>query len=420
MNTIVVGMQWGDEGKGKIIDYLCRDKDIIVRFQGGNNAGHTVVINGKKFVFHLIPSGILRKGKTCVIGNGVVIDPKVLIEEIETLKKEGIMVTPKNLKISSFAHVIMPYHRIMDGLREKKRVQKIGTTMRGIGPCYMDKVARCGIRMIDLVEPAIFSLKLRDNLQEKNSLFEKAYEVQEFSYDAVYREYREFAEILKPYIRDVTDLFYEKKEKSFLFEGAQGTFLDIDFGTYPFVTSSSTIASNSLLGSGLSFIKINEIIGVAKAYTTRVGEGPFPTELTAKLGQYFQKKGKEFGATTGRPRRCGWLDLVILKRAKILNNVSKIILTKLDILDGLQEIKVCVKYERNNQPFKGFPVDLSKVTPIYRTLKGWKDSTENIRTYKALPFAARKYIEYIENFVDCEVAYVSVGEMREAIIKKIK
>lgn len=420
MNTVVVGLQWGDEGKGKIIDYLCRQRDIIVRFQGGNNAGHTVVIDGKKFIFHLIPSGILHKGKICVIGNGVVVDPKVLIEEIDTLRKKGVAVSPKNLRISCFAHVIMPYHRIMDGLREKKRVQKIGTTMRGIGPCYVDKAARCGIRMIDLIDPSAFSFKLKDNLQEKNPLFEKAYEAEQFSYETVYREYQTYAEILKPYICDPLNLFYRTGQKSFLFEGAQGTFLDVDFGTYPFVTSSSTIASNALLGSGLSFVKIGEIIGVAKAYTTRVGEGPFPTELSNELGQYFQKKGKEFGATTGRPRRCGWLDLVLLKRAKILNNVNKIILTKLDILDGLQEIKICVKYARDKKIVREFPLDLTGVNPVYETVRGWNESTENIRTYGQLPLYARKYIGKIEDFLECEISYVSVGEMRNAIIHKNK
>jgi adenylosuccinate synthase len=418
MNTVVVGMQWGDEGKGKIIDYLCRDRDIVVRFQGGNNAGHTVVINGKKFIFHLIPSGILHKGKICLIGNGVVVDPKVLIEEIETLRKGGITVSPKNLKISRFAHVIMPYHRIMDALREKKRTHKIGTTMRGIGPCYADKAARCGIRMADIADSLVFALKLKDNLQEKNHLFEKAYEAQEFSYEAIYQEYQSYAEILKPYICDPLEVFYRMKEKKFLFEGAQGTFLDIDFGTYPFVTSSSTVASNALLGSGLPFVKINGIIGVAKAYTTRVGEGPFPTEMPPDIGQYFQKKGKEFGATTGRPRRCGWLDLVLLKRAKMLNNINKIILTKLDILDGLPEIKICIKYEQDKKIIKDFPLDLTNVTPLYETVEGWSASTENIRTYKELPLTARKYIAKIESFLECKICYISVGEMRNAIIPK--
>ncbi|MCM8831115.1 MAG: adenylosuccinate synthase [Candidatus Omnitrophica bacterium] len=421
MNIVVVGLQWGDEGKGKIIDYLSRQKDIIVRFQGGNNAGHTVVVDDKKFVFHLIPSGILHKNKICIIGNGLVIDPEVLISEIEALKKEKIKVTPKNLKISHLAHVIMPYHKLMDAMREKLRIQKIGTTQRGIGPCYVDKVARCGIRMIDLIRPEIFELKLKDNLQEKNPIFEKVYNCKGFDFKKIYKQYLEFAKILKPFICDVVDYCYNKRNKSYLFEGAQGTFLDIDFGTYPFVTSSSTISTNALLGSGLSFIKIDKIIGVAKAYTTRVGEGPFPTELKEDLGKYFQKKGKEFGATTGRARRCGLLDLVLLKRAVILNNVSEIILTKLDVLDGVEEIKVCVSYEYKNKIMSNFNFssDLSEVIPVYKTLRGWKESTENIRSYKNLPLNAKKYISNIEKFLGCPITYISVGEMRDAIIKKL-
>lgn len=418
MNTVVVGLQWGDEGKGKIIDYLCRDKDIVVRFQGGNNAGHTVVVNGKKFIFHLIPSGILRKNKICIIGNGVVIDPRVLIDEIQVLKKEGIQVSPANLKISSLAHVIMPYHRIMDSLREKKRIQKIGTTQRGIGPCYVDKAARCGIRIIDLMNPKIFSFKLKDNLQEKNPLFTKAYGFKVFSFKAICQEYRRYAKLLQPYVCDVADVFYKQRAKQFLFEGAQGTFLDVDFGTYPFVTSSSTTAANALLGSGLPFVRIDEVIGVAKAYTTRVGEGPFPTELKGKMGAYFQKRGKEFGATTGRPRRCGWLDLVVLQRAKILNNIDKIILTKLDILDEMKTIKICTAYKERNKPITTFPYDLSKIKPVYEETGGWQETTEDIREYGRLPQAARRYVEKIETFLDCDVAYISVGEMREAIIKK--
>ncbi|MFA5336951.1 MAG: adenylosuccinate synthase [Candidatus Omnitrophota bacterium] len=417
MNTVLIGMQWGDEGKGKIIDFICRNKDVIVRFQGGNNAGHTVILNGKRIVFHLIPSGLLHKGKICAIGNGVVIDPKVLIEEINSLKKEGVEVSANNLKISLFSHVIMPYHHIMDGLREKKRIQKIGTTMRGIGPCYSDKASRCGIRMIDLINPEIFTLKLKDNLAEKNEIFEKIYGLKAFAFDDIYKEYSEYAKILRPYACELVDFFYKLRNKKFLFEGAQGTFLDIDFGTYPFVTSSSTVSSNAILGSGLSFIKNEEIIGVAKAYTTRVGEGSFPTELNSELGGYFQNKGKEFGATTGRPRRCGWLDLALLKRAKSLNNVNKIILTKLDILDDLKEIEICTAYKQNGKILKEFPFDLSKVLPVYETMKGWRKKTENIRRYKDLPIEAKKYIEYIEKYLDCEISYISVGEMRDAIIK---
>ncbi|MCM8787507.1 MAG: adenylosuccinate synthase [Candidatus Omnitrophica bacterium] len=421
MNVVVVGLQWGDEGKGKIIDYLSQQKDIIVRFQGGNNAGHTVVVGEKKFIFHLIPSGILHKNKICIIGNGLVIDPEVLISEIETLRAENIEVSPQNLKISHLSHIIMPYHKLIDALREKIRIQKIGTTQRGIGPCYVDKVARCGIRMIDLMRPEVFEFKLKDNLQEKNPLFKKVYNCKGFSFSEIYEKYLEFAKILKPYVCDIVDYCYEKRNKSYLFEGAQGTFLDIDFGTYPFVTSSSTISTGALLGSGLSFIKINKIIGVTKAYTTRVGEGPFPTELKEDLGKYFQKKGREFGATTGRVRRCGLLDLVLLKRAVILNNVNEIILTKLDVLDGIDEIKICISYEYKNKMISNysFPPDLSEVVPIYKTLKGWKESTENIRGYKKLPSAAKKYIHTIEKFVGCKITYISVGKMRDAIIKKL-
>jgi adenylosuccinate synthase len=418
MNTVVVGLQWGDEGKGKIIDYLCRDKDVVVRFQGGNNAGHTVVVEGKKFVFHLIPSGILRKGKVCVIGKGVVIDPKILIEEINYLKEGGVEVSPDNLKISAFSHVIMPYHRVMDTFREQKRIQKIGTTKRGIGPCYVDRVGRCGIRMMDLINTDSFSLKVKDNLREKNPLFEKVYEFEGFSYEEIFEEYQKYAQVLAPYVCDIEDFFYKGRRDNFLFEGAQGTFLDIDYGTYPFVTSSSTVATNASLGSGLSFVKIDEVFGVTKAYTTRVGEGPFPTELKDELGSHFQSKGNEFGATTGRPRRCGWLDLVLLKRSKILNNVDKIILTKLDVLDGLEEIKICVEYKQNGKTLEIFPFNLSGIEPVYETLPGWQDSISNMRSYKELPSNAKKYIERIEDYLSCKAEYVSVGQMREAIVCK--
>ncbi len=418
MNIALVGLQWGDEGKGKIIDYLCRSSDIIVRFQGGNNAGHTVVINDKKFVFHLIPSGILRKGKICVIGNGVVVDPKVLIEEITALKKSGVKISNRNLKISPFCHMIMPYHRLMDALREQIKFQKIGTTKRGIGPCYADKITRCGIRMMDFIEQKIFFRKLKDNLVEKNAIFKKVYGVKGFSVSEIYKEYSRLAKILKPYVCNLTDYFYRLKNKSFLFEGAQGTFLDIDFGTYPFVTSSSVIAPNAFLGSGFGFLKLNKIIGVAKAYTTRVGEGPFPTELDGAYLNYFRTTGCEFGATTGRPRRCGWLDLILLQQAVRLNNVSEIILTKLDILDQLEKIKVCVKYRSSDTAIKGFPCDLSKVKPVYKEFNGWTFSTYNIRSFRNLPQPAKNYINFIEDFLGTKITFVSVGEKREAILEK--
>ena len=420
MNKIIVGLQWGDEGKGKVIDYLCKDSDIIARFQGGNNAGHTVVINGEKFVFHLIPSGILREGKICAIGNGVVIDPKVLIEEIKFLKNKGVEVSPENLKISAFCHTIMPYHSAMDTLREKKRVQKIGTTKRGIGPCYMDKISRCGIRMIDFIDLSTFSKKLKDNLDEKNCIFKNVYGFAGFSFDSIYNEYANFAKTLKPYVHDLVEYFYKEREKRFLFEGAQGTFLDIDFGTYPFVTSSSVVSSNALLGAGLPFVKINKIIGIAKAYTTRVGEGPFPTELEDEILNFFRNKGVEFGATTGRPRRCGWLDLVLLKRAVLLNGITDLVVTKLDVLEGLKEIKVCVDYKLGNETLKQFPYTLENVEPVYKKFKGWNCCINNIREFTQLPEEAQDYITYIEGFLGINVKLISLGESRESILEKYR
>jgi len=421
MNTAVVGLQWGDEGKGKIIDYLSDRVDIVVRFQGGNNAGHTVVVDGRKFVFHLIPSGILRPDKVCVIGNGVVIDPKVLIEEIQNLRRQGVKISPRNLKISHLSHVIMPYHKIMDSLREKKRVQKIGTTKRGIGPCYVDKVSRCGIRIADIIDPRVFAMKLKDNLREKNPLFKNVYGITPFSFAKVFKEYSAYARILKDFTCDVTDFLYTQRKKKFLFEGAQGTFLDVDFGTYPFVTSSSTIAANALLGAGASFIKLDRIIGVSKAYTTRVGEGPFPTEFMGKALRDIRQRGAEFGATTGRPRRCGWLDLVLVARAARLNGVSEIALTKLDVLDGIKTLKAAATYTYRNKRLKSFPTTpqmMDSLKPLYKEFRGWSSSTVEVRTYGKLPHAARRYIEAIEKYVGVKITFISVGSKRRDIIKR--
>ena len=415
MNSVVVGLQWGDEGKGKIIDYLAKDTDIIVRFQGGNNAGHTVVFGNRKFVFHVIPSGILRKNKVCVIGNGVVIDPKVLLSEITGLKAKGIDVSPRNLKISLLSHVIMPYHKLMDSFRESRRIQKIGTTMRGIGPCYVDKFSRCGIRMADLINPKKFTLKLRDNLKEKNPLFVKVYKRAPFSFKKILDEYCYYAKLLKPYCCDTIDFFYKNKRKRFLFEGAQGTFLDIDYGTYPFVTSSHTVSSNAILGSGAAPIKIDRIIGVTKSYATRVGEGPFPTELKGKLGDYFRNRGREFGATTNRPRRCGWLDLVLLKRAVMVNSVTEIALTKLDVLDGTEEIKVCIDYKGETKE-RHSDYGLDEVKPFYKNLKGWNKDLSSVRNYADLASFAKKYIVFIERFIRRKISFISVGELRKAVI----
>jgi len=418
MNRVLVGLQWGDEGKGKVIDYLCRESDVVVRFQGGNNAGHTVVVNKKKFVFHLIPSGILRNDKICAIGNGVVIDPRVLIAEINALKEAGIKVTSRNLKISPFCHVILPYHCMMDTLREGGRAEKIGTTKRGIGPCYSDRVSRCGIRMVDFIDPIVFLSRLESNLSEKNAIFRKVYGFKGFSARAIYNEYKLFSDTLKPYLCDLSDYFHKQQNKSFLFEGAQGTFLDIDFGTYPFVTSSSVVAANASLGSGISYVKVNKIIGVMKAYTTRVGEGPFPTELSGDFLDYFRTTGGEFGATTGRPRRCGWLDLVLLKRAVLINGITDLIVTKLDVLDNLEKIKVCIAYKYKNRKLTHFPYTLKDVEPIYKVFKGWKNSSCLARNFNNLSRSAQVYIGFIENYLGVRVKFVSVGEKREAIFKR--
>jgi adenylosuccinate synthase len=419
-NTVLVGLQWGDEGKGKIIDYLCRNADVVVRFQGGNNAGHTVITNQKKFVFHLIPSGILHKNKICVIGQGVVVDPEILLKEIENLKKVGIPVSKKNLKISNFCHIIMPYHRIIDSLREQKRVEKIGTTKRGIGPCYKDRVSRCGIRMGDFIDPKAFAFKLKDNLREKNPIFKEAYGQKGFRFDSVYNKYKKLAKKIEPFVCDVTDYFYKKQNKKFLFEGAQGTFLDIDAGTYPFVTSSSVVASNALLGSGLAFINIKKRFGVAKAYTTRVGEGPFPTELKAEVLDYLQDEGGEFGATTGRPRRCGWLDLVLLKRAIKVNSINSLIITKLDVLGNLGKIKICIKYKKNGKIIKNFPYSLENLKPVYKEFRGWNKDISKIKSFSKLPKAAKTYLNFIEKYLGIPINFISVGKDREEILKKRK
>ncbi|MBN2120654.1 MAG: adenylosuccinate synthase [Candidatus Omnitrophica bacterium] len=423
MNLAVVGLQWGDEGKGKIIDWLSSDSDFIVRFQGGNNAGHTVVINGKKFVFHLIPSGILRKGKVCVIGNGVVIDPEILIEEVTRLRKEGIEITPKNLKISLLSHLIMPYHRNLDALREKRRTNKIGTTKRGIGPCYVDKFSRCGIRVIDLIDPDVFKDKLADNLREKNPLFKDVFGAEPFSFEEILSQYSEFARILRPFAADTVETLRRAQEdkKSILFEGAQGTFLDIDFGTYPFVTSSNTISSAAGAGSGFPFLKIKKVLGVAKAYTTRVGQGPFPTEVEGKYSNFLREKGGEFGATTGRPRRCGWLDLVLLKRAAQLNGVTSLALTKIDVLDELSDIEICTSYKYKSKTAKNFPLSIkewSSIKPVYRKFKGWNKPTTSIRSYAKLPTRTKDYINIIEDYLKLKVEFISVGSLREAVIKR--
>ncbi len=421
MNLVVMGAQWGDEGKGKLIDIVSRDTDITVRYQGGNNAGHTVVVGDKEYIFHLLPSAILHRGKVCVIGNGVVVDPLALLEEINALEKRGVSVTPRRLKISDRCHVVMPYHRVLDGLRETKRKNKIGTTGRGIGPCYADKVTRCGIRMVDLLNPRVLRAKLEDNLREKNEVFQKVFDHKAYSFEGVYKEYLAYGKKLAPYICD-TMLYLNRaidKKKSILFEGAQGTFLDIDFGTYPFVTSSNSIVGGVCVGSGVAPTKIDKAIACVKAYTTRVGEGPFPTEFSTRLMEEIRKKGNEFGATTGRPRRCGWFDSVLVRYAVIVNGISDLAIMKLDVLDDLKKIKICTGYRYRGKLYKDFPTDfevLSMAKPVYEEMDGWVMPTSGIRSYRQLPKNARNYIKRLEDLLKVGVKYISIGTKRDEII----
>ena len=420
MNLVLVGTQWGDEGKGKIIDILSAKVDYIVRYQGGNNAGHTVVVGDKEYVFHLMPSGILHRGKICCIGNGVVIDPLVLLSEMEKIKKAGIDINGR-LKISTLAHVILPYHKILDCLRETKRKNKIGTTGRGIGPCYADKITRCGIRMVDLLNPKVFSEKLKDNLKEKNEIFKKVYRHSGFNFNSIYKEYLNYGKLFSPYISNTALLLNQAitDKKDILFEGAQGTFLDIDFGTYPFVTSSSATSGGACIGSGVSPVKIDKVIGVAKAYTTRVGEGPFPTEFSAGFGKFMRQRGNEFGATTGRPKRCGWFDSVVVKEAVMLNGISELAIMKMDILDGLKEIKVCTAYRYKGKLFRDFPHDLevlSNLKPVYETLPGWPKGSGKPRSLKGLHPNARKYLARLADMLKVKISVVSVGSDRKDTI----
>jgi len=420
MNTILVGTQWGDEGKGKIIDILSAQADYIVRYQGGNNAGHTVITGGKTYIFHLIPSGILHKGKICCIGNGVVIDPAVLLAELKDISASGISVDGR-LKISDLAHVILPYHKILDQLRETQRAHKIGTTGRGIGPCYADKITRCGIRVVDLLNKKVLSQKLKDNLKEKNSIFRKVYQHKGYSFEQTYREYLKYGQALKPYICNTALLLNQAVDqgKEILFEGAQGTFLDIDFGTYPFVTSSSATSGGACVGTGVAPVKMDKVIGVAKAYTTRVGEGPFPTEFEPEFAKIMREKGNEFGATTGRPRRCGWFDSVIVKEAVMLNGISELAVTKLDILDGLSKIRICVGYSYKGKLFREFPHDfevLKYAKPVYKDVTGWSGSVIGAKGYKDLPLGARAYLSRIEDLLQAKISMISVGSSREETI----
>jgi len=415
---VLIGAQWGDEGKGKIADLLSENADAIVRFQGGNNAGHTLVIKDKKIILHIIPSGALREHKTCIIGNGVVIDPKVFFDELNQLKNNKLLPESTSIFISSNAHIIMPYHKIIDSIRETLTPTKIGTTGRGIGPAYEDKVARVGIRVGDLLFPDLLKDRLKYILEEKNQYITKVLKGTPLDFNEVYEEAVSFGEKMRPYICDTVELIHKltKERRKILFEGAQGTMLDIDHGTYPFVTSSNTVAANAAIGSGLSLSAITNVIGVVKAYTTRVGNGPFPTEEVSEIGDYLRKKGGEYGATTGRPRRCGWIDLVALRRAVMLNGIDKLVITKLDVLNELETIKVCVAYKYNNKETDIMPYGLNQLercAPVYREFRGWKKNISNIRDGLDLPVEAKDYLKFIEDYLETKISIVSVGAERD-------
>jgi adenylosuccinate synthase len=418
---VILGAQWGDEGKGKIVDLLSENADIVVRYQGGANAGHTVSFDGKTYILHLLPSGIFHQNVTCVIGNGVVIDPIALMDEIEMVKSAGVDIKGR-LLISHNAHLIMPYHKLLDKIYDQGE-DKIGTTGRGIGPAYVDKYARVGIKVVDLLDREILCRKLRKNIEAKNEILEKIYGATKLDVEKIIDEYIEFDKKIDEFVTD-TALYLNnaiKEKKKILLEGAQGALLDIDHGTYPFVTSSNPTAGGASTGSGIPPTKINGVIGVIKAYTTRVGKGPFPTELKDEIGDYIREKGVEFGATTGRPRRCGWLDLVSLRYSIMINGIDKLALTKIDVLSELDEIKICVSYEINGKKLKSFPTNpeaLSKVTPIYETLKGWKKDLSNISSYSELPAEAKEFVEAIELFTGVEISIISIGADRKQTILK--
>ena len=419
-NTILVGAQWGDEGKGKIIDFLTDEVDIVVRSQGGNNAGHTIVIGGEKYVLHLIPSGILRKSKTCVIGNGVVLDPVALVGEIEGLRKRGVKVE-KNLLISDTAHLVLPYHQALDGLREtQKGSKKIGTTKRGIGPAYADKASRTGLRTGDLLRPDVLKEKLAQRIKENNALL-KSLGAPTLNAKKIINDTLAAAEVLRPFITNTVIFLHRALEMktNMLFEGAQGTFLDIDHGTYPYVTSSNTTSGGACTGSGVPPHRIDKVMGVLKAYTTRVGEGPFTTEDDA-LGDRFHAMGREFGATTGRARRCGWFDAVSTRYSVILNGIDELAITNLDGLDGVETIKLCVAYRLDGKVLDFPPTDtehLSRCEPVYIEMPGWLKSTEKAKKFSELPPKARAYVKKIAELTGAKLSIVSIGPARAQTIR---
>jgi adenylosuccinate synthase len=419
-SIVVVGAQWGDEGKGKVVDYLAGSFDYIARCAGGHNAGHTVIYDGHRFILQLIPCGILRPGKHAIIGSGVVVDPQALAAELETLAKAGIEVNGR-LHLSNRAHVIFPYHRQMEKAAEAARgAAKIGTTSRGIGPAYEDKMARQGVRVAELMEPVRFREKLKLVAQEKNAVCEAAYGAR-LDMQGVAEQYLAYAERLRPFVADTAELVNSALDagRSVLFEGAQGTMLDIDFGTYPFVTSSNATAGGACTGLGVGPMRITGVVGVTKAYTTRVGSGPFPTEMPDLEASEVRDRGREYGAVTGRPRRCGWLDLFVLRYAKMINGITSLVVTKLDVFDTQRDIQVCAGYRYKGRPIHEMPAtaeELSEITPEYRALPGWLAPTEGIRDAARLPQRARDYLKFVSDYLEVEIGMISTGPERDATI----
>ena len=421
-NVAVIGAQWGDEGKGKIVDLLAQQSDVVVRFQGGNNAGHTLVVNGRKTILHVIPSGALHRDKVCVIGNGVVLDAEVLLHELQELRQQGHLQNDSQLRISEQAHLIMPYHKAIDQARERMRgAGKIGTTGRGIGPTYEDKAARVGIRVIDLLEEDTFREKLEHNIAEKNVYLRAILKEKALDFEEIHRTYSGYREKLAPYVTDTGVLLDEmfRDGKNVLFEGAQGTLLDLDHGTYPFVTSSNTVIGGVCSGAGIGPRHLHEVIGISKAYTTRVGSGPFPTELTGPEGEKLRQDGDEYGATTGRPRRCGWFDAVAVRHAVRLNGLTGIALTKLDVLTGLPKIRVCTAYQAGARLLRHFPASLKvmeSLEPVWEEFEGWQEPVSGARSVADLPANARRYMERLEELVETEIVIASIGPDRDQTI----
>ncbi|MGZ4106355.1 MAG: adenylosuccinate synthase [Tumebacillaceae bacterium] len=422
--VVVVGTQWGDEGKGKITDFLAEKAGVVARYQGGNNAGHTIWINGIEYKLHLIPSGIFYPDKICVIGNGMVVNPKALVQELTYLKDRNV--STAGLRISDRAHIVLPYHLKIDELEEEaKGDAKIGTTKKGIGPAYMDKAARIGIRMVDLLDAEEFAAILKRNLKQKNDLLVKMYDAEPFDFDTIYNEYMEYAEMLRPYITDTSVVLNDLIDNGtdILFEGAQASMLDIDQGTYPYVTSSNPVAGGVTIGSGVGPTKIDKVIGVVKAYSTRVGDGPFPTELLDETGNFIREAGREYGTTTGRARRCGWFDALVVRHARRVSGLDGMALTRLDILTGLSELKVCVAYKYNGELLNEFPTSfkvLNACEPVYETVPGWTEDISGVRSYDDLPENAKAYIRKVEESTGVKLAILSVGPGREQTIPVVE